>query len=48
MAQVYGREKNSFEDEVAYDRYYIEHYSPLLDLLILAKTFFVVIRRIFE
>lgn len=48
MAQVYGREKNSFEDEVAYDRYYIEHYSPLLDILILGKTFFVVLRRIFE
>jgi lipopolysaccharide/colanic/teichoic acid biosynthesis glycosyltransferase len=48
MAQVYGREKNTFEDEVAYDRYYIEHYSPLLDLMILGKTFFVVIRRIFE
>lgn len=48
MAQVYGRDKNSFEDEVAYDRYYIEHYSPLLDLMILMKTFFVVVRRIFE
>jgi lipopolysaccharide/colanic/teichoic acid biosynthesis glycosyltransferase len=45
MAQVFGREKNSFEDEVRYDVYYIEHYSILLDFLIIGKTFFVVIGR---
>lgn len=38
MAQVSGREQNSFEEEVAYDVYYIENYSILLDLLILLKT----------
>ncbi len=48
MAQVYGREKNSFEEEVGYDTYYIEHYSILLDMLILAKTFFVVLSRAFR
>ncbi len=48
MAQVSWREKNSFEDEVRYDRYYIEHYSPLLDIMILLRTFFVVIARAFR
>jgi lipopolysaccharide/colanic/teichoic acid biosynthesis glycosyltransferase len=48
MAQVSGREKNSFEEEVAYDIYYIEHYSILLDLLIIAKTIGVVILRAFR
>lgn len=48
MAQVYGRDENSFKDEVALDRYYIEHYSLLLDLLIFARTFFVVIWRIWK
>lgn len=43
MAQVYGRENNSFKEEVALDRYYIEHYSILLDLVIFLRTFFVVI-----
>lgn len=38
MAQVSGREQNSFEEEVGYDVYYIENYSILLDLLILIKT----------
>lgn len=45
MAQVFGRDKNTFEDEVRYDIYYIEHYSLLLDFLILAKTFLVIIIR---
>jgi lipopolysaccharide/colanic/teichoic acid biosynthesis glycosyltransferase len=48
MAQVFGRDKNTFEDEVRYDVYYIEHYSLLLDLLIIGKTFFVVLARAFR
>ena len=48
MAQVSGREKNSFDEEVAYDIYYIEHYSILLDLLIIGKTIGVIIVRAFR
>jgi lipopolysaccharide/colanic/teichoic acid biosynthesis glycosyltransferase len=42
MAQVSWREKNSFEEEVAYDIYYIEHYSIVLDIIIIIKTIWVV------
>lgn len=48
MGQISWREKNSFEEEVSYDIYYIEHYSLLLDLLILMKTIGVVIGRAFR
>ena len=48
MAQVYGREKNSFEEEVGYDTYYIEHYSIILDAIIVMKTFLVVLTRAFR
>ena len=48
MAQVYGREENTFEEEVGLDTYYIEHYSPILDLLILIRTVFVVLQRAFR
>lgn len=48
MAQVYGREKNTFEEEIALDTYYIEHYSILLDILILARTLWVVMIRAFR
>ena len=48
MAQVYGREHNTFEEEVGLDTYYIEHYSPILDILIFFRTIFVVIRRAFS
>lgn len=48
MAQVNGREKNNFEDEVLLDTYYIEHYSLGLDFLILAKTVGVVLMRGFH
>jgi len=47
MAQVYGRDANTFEAEIALDTYYIEHYSPILDLIIFLRTIFVVIRRAF-
>ncbi len=48
MAQVYGRENNSFEKEVSLDRYYIENYSFLLDILIFIRTFFVILGRIWQ
>lgn len=43
--QVSGRSRLSSEEMVRLDLYYIEHWSPLLDLLIIAKTFWVVITR---
>lgn len=48
MAQVHGREKNSFEEEVALDTYYIENYSILLDITILVRTMGVVALRAFR
>ena len=45
MAQVHGRDTNSFRDEVDLDVYYIEHYSLWLDIEIAFRTIFVVIRR---
>ncbi len=45
MAQISGRGDLNFEDEVRIDTWYIEHWSPLLDLWILLKTPFVVISR---
>ncbi|MDD2693974.1 MAG: exopolysaccharide biosynthesis polyprenyl glycosylphosphotransferase [Candidatus Gracilibacteria bacterium] len=47
MAQVYGREKNTFEEEVALDTYYIEHYSLILDFVIFLRTILVVFTRAF-
>jgi len=47
MAQVNGREQNSFEDEYKLDLYYIENRSLILDLKIVLKTFFVVLLRAF-
>ena len=48
MAQVYGREKNTFEEVVSLDTHYIENYSPLLDLLIFIRTIGVVFMRAFH
>jgi lipopolysaccharide/colanic/teichoic acid biosynthesis glycosyltransferase len=45
MAQVHGRDENSFADEVKLDVYYIEHYSLWLDLMILIQTFWVILKR---
>lgn len=47
MAQVYGREKNSFQDEITLDTYYIENYSLSLDIAIFLRTFLVVVTRFF-
>lgn len=48
MAQVYGRDKNTFKEEVLLDTYYIENYSLALDMMILFRTIFVVLSRPFE
>lgn len=48
MAQVYGREKNSFKEEVLLDRHYIENYSFFLDVIIFMRTFLVVVARIWK
>ncbi len=44
LSQVSGRNELNFEEEVRLDRHYIEHWSLLLDLWILLKTPFVVIK----
>lgn len=43
MAQISGRADLPFDDEVRLDTYYIEHWSPWLDLYILLKTPLVVL-----
>jgi exopolysaccharide biosynthesis polyprenyl glycosylphosphotransferase len=45
MAQISGRADLNFEDEVSIDTWYIEHWSPALDMWILLKTPFAVIGR---
>jgi exopolysaccharide biosynthesis polyprenyl glycosylphosphotransferase len=45
MAQISGRSDLSFEDEVKLDAFYIENWNLLIDLIILIKTPFVVLRR---
>ncbi len=43
LAQISGRADLDFDEEVRLDTYYIEHWSPWLDLYILLKTPIVVI-----
>jgi lipopolysaccharide/colanic/teichoic acid biosynthesis glycosyltransferase len=45
MAQVNWRDENNFDDEAKLDTFYIENWSLLLDLKIIAKTFSSVIKR---
>ncbi len=45
MAQVNGREKNNFEEEIQLDIFYIENWSYTLDLKILFKTLAVILKR---
>ncbi len=45
MAQISGRADLDFEEEVRLDTWYIEHWSPFLDLYILLKTPFIVLQR---
>ncbi|MFA5954438.1 MAG: sugar transferase [Patescibacteria group bacterium] len=44
LAQVSGRSDLDFEEEVRLDRYYVEQWSPLLDLVIILRTVGAVIR----
>ncbi len=44
LAQISGRSNLDFEDEVKLDTYYIENWSPWLDIKILIKTIGVVFR----
>jgi exopolysaccharide biosynthesis polyprenyl glycosylphosphotransferase len=43
LAQVNGRSDLNFEEEVRYDTYYIENWSPLLDIKTMFRTVFVVL-----
>ena len=45
MAQVSGRSDLDFEDEIRLDNYYIENWSILLDLFILFKTPFILLKK---
>jgi len=45
MAQVNGREQNNFEKEAKLDIFYIENWSLLLDLKIIAKTLTIIFSR---
>jgi O-antigen biosynthesis protein WbqP len=38
-AQIHGRDDIPLDQKVAYDRYYLEHVGPALDLTILGRTF---------
>lgn len=40
-AQIHGRDEIALETKVAFDRYYVEHVSPMLDLWIAVRTVFV-------
>jgi len=44
-AQVHGRNAVSHEDKFKLDVWYVDHWSPWLDLKILAKTIATVVRR---
>jgi lipopolysaccharide/colanic/teichoic acid biosynthesis glycosyltransferase len=44
-AQVNGRNSLSWEERIVLDVWYVEHWSPALDLQILRRTLGVVIRR---
>ncbi|MFH1443999.1 MAG: exopolysaccharide biosynthesis polyprenyl glycosylphosphotransferase [Candidatus Peregrinibacteria bacterium] len=44
LSQVMGRSSLPFEEEVKYDLQYVEEWSPLLDLWILWRTAFVVLK----
>ena len=45
MAQISGRADLDFDEEVRLDTYYIEKWSPLMDLYILLRTPFIVLFR---
>lgn len=45
MAQISGRSDLDFEDEIRLDAWYIENWSPMLDLYILLKTPWAVLKK---
>lgn len=45
LAQVNGRENNTFENEVSLDIFYIENWTFLLDVKIFLKTFAIILHR---
>jgi len=45
MAQISGRSDLSFEEEIRLDTFYMEHWSFLMDTIILLKTPFVLFRK---
>lgn len=44
MAQISGRSDLDFEEEMQLDTYYIEHWSPWMDIIIILKTIGVLIK----
>lgn len=44
-AQLHGRNATTWPERLAHDVWYVEHWSPALDLLILARTAWLVLRR---
>ena len=44
-AQVHGRNEQSWDERFELDLWYVDHWSPLLDLRILARTVWIVARR---
>jgi lipopolysaccharide/colanic/teichoic acid biosynthesis glycosyltransferase len=44
-AQIHGRNSASWEEKFERDAWYVEHWTPLLDLKILARTALTVARR---
>jgi len=44
ISQINGRSDLSFDDEIKLDRFYIENWSIWLDIKLLFKTFFIVIK----
>ncbi|KKU27315.1 MAG: hypothetical protein UX39_C0001G0035 [Candidatus Magasanikbacteria bacterium GW2011_GWA2_46_17] len=45
LAQISGRSNLSYEEEIKLDTFYMEHWSLIMDLIILIKTPFVVLLR---
>lgn len=45
LAQISGRSDLEFDEEIRLDTYYIENWSLILDLKILLKTFFVIVKK---
>ena len=45
LAQVSGRSDLDFEDEVRLDTFYMEHWTLLLDIIIVLKTPLVMLRK---